>query len=380
MTEGTGSHFPRLANCGDFSPRSQSLSLDVSEGEAWGSLAPITAQNPLLYPAYGPSNAGKQAGDRFLVLPGHGEAKTHCGEIRFGYACSNEHCEDHKHLHLYHENCGSMLCPTCHSKAEQRAARRITERIEGMKGAYEAEGLRFGPLDHVELSPPQDVFTEKEVSRLEGYRKAFEWANGMIRKYVHHPAGVLMFHPWRFKHLDGSTCERPDCKEKHKPVFSPHFHWCGYGYWKKSDEVHKATGAVYKKIRPGERRDLFATVSYELSHCGLLMEAGNVYDSVSHSPVEGALEYHQASQAYRYLGLFSNSKGGFKEESRSWDVQFCEKCQSEVHRYDLDIGKDGLLKPFRDIGPHLVLTIQGYWYICHRGRQATVLEKSGGPG
>lgn len=340
--------------------------LDSSQ---WGDLQAARPSNPLLYPAYGPSNTGIEAGDRFLVLPGHGVAKTHCGEIRFGYACSNEHCEDHDRLHLFHENCGSMLCPGCHTKAEERAARRISERIEGMKGAYEAEGLRFGPLDHVELSPRQDMFTEAELSTLEGYRKAFEWANGMIRKYVHNPAGVLMLHPWRFKHLDGSTCERPDCKEQHVPAFSPHFHWCGFGYWQKSSEVYEQTGAVYKKIRPGQSRDLFATVSYELSHCGLMMEAELVRDSVSHSYVEGTLEYHQLSTAYRYLGLFSNSKGGFKEESHSWDVQMCERCSSEVHRYDLDLNEAGELVIFRDIGPHLVLTTTGNWYVNRQKRR-----------
>lgn len=312
-----------------------------------------------------------------MVLPGHGNAKSNCGEVRYGYTCSNDHCDEHKHLHLHHENCGSLLCPICHTKAEERAARRISERMEGMREAYEAEGLSFGPLDHVQLSPPQDMFSEEHLNTLEGYRKAFKWAAGMIRKYVRSPAGVLMLHPWRFKHLDGSTCERPDCKEQHMPVFSPHFHWCGYGYWEKSNLVHAATGAVYKKIRPGEARDLFATVSYELSHCGLMMEAGQVRDPDSHTYVQGTVEYRQLSTAYRYLGLFSNSKGGFKEETRSWDVQLCEKCQSEVHQYDLDTNEAGEFVIFRDIGPHMVLTIEGHWYINHRKRPPVQDDLSG---
>lgn len=369
-----------LANNEDFTSRSAVILTHDSESECWGSLVAVTDQTTPLYPAYGPSNAGYEVGERFLALPGHGKPKRSCGDIRFGYTCSNERCEEHKHVHLYHENCGSMLCPVCHTKAEERAARRISERIEGMKAAYEAEGYTFGPLDHVELSPPQDMFTEDQLNTLEGYRKAFEWANGIVRKYVTGAAGVIMMHPWRFKHLDGSTCERPDCKEQHKPVFSLHFHWCGYGWWKKSNEVYEATGAVYKKIRPGEKRDLFATVSYELSHCGLLMEATNVYDTVSHLPVDGTIEYRQLSTAYRYLGLFSNSKGGFKEESRSWDVQICEKCQSEIHRYDLDIGEDGLIKLFREIGPHLVLNVQGSWYINHRTVQHNLEGKRKKPG
>lgn len=369
-----------MANDEDFTSRSHVPFNSDSAEETWGSLVAVSPQNPSLYPAYGPSNAGYEVGERFLALPGHGEAKRSCGNIRFGYTCSNEACDEHKHMHLYHENCGSMLCPVCHSKAEERAARRISERIEGMKSAYEAEGVKFGPLDHVELSPPQDMFSEEQLNTLEGYRKAFQWAEKLVRKHVYNPAGVIMMHPWRFKHMDGSTCERPDCRQQHKPVFSLHFHWCGYGYWQKSSEVYEQTGAVYKKIRPGQKRDLFATVSYELSHCGLLMEAGHIHDAVSHTYVEGTKEYHQLSQAYRYMGLFSNSKGGFKEGSRSWDVQICDKCQHEVHRYDLDIGEDGLIKPFRDIGPHLVLNVQGSWYINHRVIQHDLAGRRKKPG
>jgi hypothetical protein len=44
----------------------------------------------------------------------------------------------------------------------------------------------------------------------------------------------------------------------------------------------------------------------------------------------------------------------------------CEKCSCEVHRYDLDLNEAGELYPCRDIGPHLVLTVVGHWYLNHR--------------
>lgn len=330
----------------------------------------------LLYPAYGPSTTGSyiEDGQRLIALPSHGVSGKNCGTVRFGYCCSNDRCEDHGKVHLYHENCGSMLCPSCHTKAEERAARRITDRLDGMKGAYEAEGRHFGPLDHVELSPPPDRFSEAEIGTLEGYRRAFQWAEDLLRQHVRNPAGVLVIHPWRFKHPDGSTCdEKKHCDQHHIPVYGLHFHFVGYGYWQKSSEVHELTGAVYKKIRPGESRDIFATVAYELSHCGLMMEARRgAYDHGRKvGGTDDILEYVQLSTPYRYVGLFSNSKGGFKKEGQTKVVQLCEKCQSEVHKYDLD-EKDGQLILFRDIGPMMETVIKGHWYINHRSGQAAL--------
>lgn len=327
-----------------------------------------------MYPAYGPSKSGRddiEAGERFLVLPGHGISKAHCGEVRYGVRCSDPNCEDHKHLHLHHDHCDKITCPVCHTKAEERAASRIRDRMDGMKAAYEKEGVHFSYLDHVELSPDQSMFTLAELNTLEGYRKAFVWAESEIRRFVRNPAGTLMMHPWRFKHLDGSTCEDENCHEVHVPVFSLHFHWCGYGFWEKSSVVYEKTGAVYKKIQPGKKRDLFATVAYELSHCGVLMEAKEVHDGVSKVDVAGTVEYVQLSQSYRYLGLFSNSRGGFDVESKSHEVKLCDKCQHEVHEYDLDL-VNGEYVPCGDLGPHMITVITGRWYINHRTKQ-TVL-------
>ena len=248
--------------------------------------------------------------------------------------------------------------------------------MDGMKEAYEREGVKFGPLDHVEFSPPQDKFSLEFVNTLEGYQRVHMAAIKFLRKYVYKLAGVYFFHPWRFKHKDGKTCEDPECKEVHIPVFSPHFHFTGYGFWKKSDEVFKdkkEPGWVYKKISPGQARDLFNTVSYELSHAGVMMEAQLTYDSVSHMPVEGTLEFHQLSHVPRNVGMFSNSKGGFKETGKEWSVELCEKCKSEVHEYDLDLDQNGKLVAIQDRGPHEVLTIVGEWYLSKRkSRQLSV--------
>lgn len=372
MDEGTGSQsFPVVANSDSTASRAHFHSFTLNDDGGTSSqkagfsdsvLIENNGSKTSLYPAYGLLMTGYQENDTFLMLPGHGEAKHNCGEIRHGYRCSNSSCEDHKHLHLHHENCGRFMCPVCHSKNEQRKATDAVERMEGMKQSYEATGVKFGPLDHVELSPPPGRYVLKDVSTKKGYQKIHRDAEKILKKYVYKEAGVLIFHPWRFKHLDGSTCEKEDCKEKHKPVFSPHFHYCGYGYWKKADEFYQLTeGWVYKKISPGKARNAFATISYELSHCGILIEAKPIYDSVSHARIQGTMDLKQCGEVVRYVGLFSKSRGGFIVESKTWDVQICEKCSSEIHDYDLDLDLNNRLVPFRDIGPHLIFNIQGSW-------------------
>lgn len=323
---------------------------------------------PLLYPAYGPSKSGSavlEVGQRFPTLPGHGEKKGSCGMIRFATRCSSPSCEAHSKLHLHHECCNSMLCPTCHTKAEERAALRGQRRIEGMKGAYEQHGESFGPLDHVELSYAPDTWTEEFGNTLEGFRTIRQAHVQLVRKFCRNAAGALVVHYWRFKHLDGSTCENENCRLSHRPVFSPHAHYVGYGYWLRSDIVHARTGAVYKKIQPGRPRNLFATLSYELSHCTLMVEVTQVHDYTEHLDVQGTARLESLADAVVYLGKFSNAKGGFVQESKTHEVQKCRHCGSEVHEYDVDLVA-GELVAIGDRGPHEVKCIKGYWYLNKR--------------
>lgn len=258
-----------------------------------------------------------------------------------------------------------MLCPICHTKAEQRATLRACDRVQGMKGAYEKEGIKFGPLDHVEISYPAGTFTEAEMTTLEGYRKAYQAHEKIIRRFVLNPAGVLTLHPWRFKHQDGSTCEHDGCTQAHVPVFSPHAHYVGYGYWQRSDIVHQKTGAVYKKIQPGKKRSLFATLSYELSHCGLLVEVTEIHDSDARTNVKGTAKLRTLAQSYVYLGRFSNAKGGFKFEGVELTPQACKACNGPIHEFDVDYNAQGQLLLYNDRGPHQVKVIKGHWYLNH---------------
>jgi len=417
---------------------------------------------PVLYPATtttGPSSpstfAWPSSGSSYsLILPGNGEAKESCGTVRFIVGCPDSDIEDRS----FDNHCGRLSCPVCYESAVARDAHEIERRMDGLKKAYEDHGYAFSWLDHVELSSPPEMFTEADLATPEGNRRAWSWAENLIRRYVKGKdrvlaAGVLIMHHKRFKHLDGSTCEDPDCEKKHMPVFGLHFHWTGYGWWVRSDTVYGETGgdilgldgatyrrlqpgetrsgrayrkidpdnepekwsggatfakigpgefyektgpgkkrrrvaiherkapgaershgAVYKKIEPGTDRDLFKTVQYELSHAALLVgpketrftqpddysTSGNFSDEVP-----GEVETVQISSPYRYLGLFANCKGGYKIQSRTWEIQLCHKCGSELHEFEADV-VDGELVRGRDLGLHAYLVIEGLWYFNRR--------------
>jgi hypothetical protein len=75
--------------------------------------------------------------------------------------------------------------------------------------------------------------------------------------------GVCVFHPFRWK------------SKRKSWVFSPHFHIVGFG-WLEGKEVYKESGWITKNL--GTRTtydDLYDTLSYELSHCGISQQVVN---------------------------------------------------------------------------------------------------------
>lgn len=323
-----------------------------------------------LYPAYGTNKSGYDENDNeriLLALPGHGASKFSCGRVRFATKCSNDGCEEHQHLHLVKDHCGSLTCPVCYEIRCKRDSEAISERINGMKSAYQAENVKIGPIDHVEISFAPGTYNEDDLATREGQNQFYHDHAKLLKKYCHGYGGALIPHLHRFKHPDGTSCEnKMHCDKPHIPEFSPHCHYIGWGYWEKSDKVHRETGAVYKKISPGRSRDVKATAFYLLTHVGLWMVQKQIIDSETNLIIPEIEAYKQIGKTYRWYGMLSQSKGGFKEESRSWDVERCEKCQCEIHKYDLDVNEKGEYYTLKDIGEHLVLTIQGFWYISHK--------------
>jgi len=355
-----------------------------------------------LYLAYRPSNTGYDCstpygptridlGETYLILPGHGTKKHDCGEVRFAVACSSDACRDEHGYSLRTKNCGRLSCPTCRDTAIARAAARAVERIEGLTKAYEEEGQRLGPISHCQLStsPDSPLFSPEALSTREGLQKAFEKARSLLKKYCRGYGGILILHPWRQIHLDGSQCGRHDCKEPHTWTWSPHFHYIGVGWWIRSDEFYEATGWTYTKFGYGTRkrrdvserqRSLINTLSYQLSHCGILVEGRHIYDADAQIPVQGTIELAQVGQVVRYVGLFSNSKGGYRVESRSYEVQPCPHCKSELHTFDVVLDDEGNWHLHADRGPLMEWVEVRVWYINHRRRQKRLPTATDGGG
>jgi len=338
---------------------------------------------------YGPSTI--ELGKTYLILPGHGTAKHNCGEVLFAVACSHEACR-HKHGYsLRMRNCGRLSCPTCRDNAIARAAARAVERIEGLTKAYEQEGQRLGPISHCQLStsPDSPLFSPESLSSKEGLNKAYSEARKLLKRYCRGYGGILILHPWRQIHLDGSECGRHDCKKSHTWSWSPHFHYLGVGWWIKSDEFYRLTGWTYSKFGYGvkKRRDvnerqrsLYNTLQYQLSHCGVLVEGRHVYDPDAKIPVQGTIELVQVGQVVRYVGLFSNSKGGYHVEKRSYEVQPCPHCKADLHTFDVVQDDKGDWILHCDRGPLMEWVEVKRWYINHKQRQKRLPTATDGGG
>ncbi len=336
---------------------------------------------------FGPSQIA--LGDLYLILPGHGTAKSNCGEVRYATACSNDACRHDHGFSLVHENCGRLSCPTCRDSAISRATARAVERVEGLIDAYKREGYKIGPLDHCQLStrPDDPLFAVAALSTREGLNRAYQKARSLLKKYCRGYGGILVLHPWRQVHLDGSECGRHDCKKAHTWTWSPHFHFIGFGWWVRSNEFYAATGWTYSKFGHGvkrrsdadeSQRSLYNTLQYQLSHCGLLVEGRQLYDSDSHLSVPGTIELAQVGQVIRYVGMLSNSKGGYRVTSAAYEVQPCPHCKADLHTWDVVQDDKGEWHLHSDRGPLMEWVEVKRWYINHKQRQQRLATASDG--
>ena len=350
------------------------------------------------YLAYRPSNTGYDCStpfgptnieleETYLILPGHGTTKHDCGEVRFAVACSSDACRHEHGYSLRTKNCGRLSCPTCRDIAIARAAKRAVERIEGLTQAYEEEGQKLGPISHCQLStsPDSPLFSPEALNTKEGLNRAHQEARKLLKRYCRGYGGILVLHPWRQIHLDGSRCGRHDCQKKHTWVWSPHFHYLGVGWWIKSDEFYRISGWTYSKFGYGvkkrkgvdeRQRSLYNTLHYEFSHCGILTEGRQIYDRDARLPVQGTIELGQVGQVVRYVGLFSNSKGGYRVESKSYEAQPCPHCKADLHNFDVVQDDKGEWHLHADRGPLMEWVEVRVWYINHRQRQKRLPKAS----
>lgn len=256
-----------------------------------------------------------------LSVPGHGEIrKSQCGEVDHAVQCPNR-CEK-PILHQY--SCHNMTCGcrSCVKSAIAQKASRIVRRHKMMNRLYSKKGINVGGLKHIVFSP--DVAPDLDLFISDQGRSFRSEVISLIRKHSKDGfyAGTVFLHPFRYQHLDGSCCEDPECQADHAYAYSPHVHFLGHTFLQKSDLFHSSTAWIYKNIGPGERRSLFLTAAYELSHVGVFMQQKDLY-------FEGAISgkmWSVVGTVYSHVGLYSNAAGGREVLSSSKVSIDCSKC------------------------------------------------------
>ena len=236
-------------------------------------------------------------------LPGHGDSKQDCGHIK-AKVCENaeSHPEKKTFGRYYKKSCLARDCPVCAEAWSSRRAEYAVLRFatylkgsdwvqdiiqeskihtcwlprrefhkllnQGIEAALRHERRR---VVHWVVSPPTDTDFRKPVFqklRNQAYRMA---------KSVGFKGGEPVFHPYR---LHCRVCNVaipeyaeicPSCGGKaFKWVPSPHFHFVGFGWAERTEELYARSGWVVKNL--GVRKSVFWTVQYLLSHAGVFKD------------------------------------------------------------------------------------------------------------
>ena len=280
-----------------------------------------------------------------------------CGSFKGVIACSNpSHVKESKRV--FKVSCHRLSCKIDMPGVAVKLAVKADERMTEMARLYRGQRHSLGALKHIAFSPPQGMITKAsyEVDLGKSAWASFYKLYGQIVNNFN--GGVVDFHPWRKKHDDGSECEFEaytadgqlvTCPQHHVWRWGPHFHFTGYGWFDSSVDVFKATGWVYHKIKDRGNRSVFATVFYQLTHCGVLVDS----------------EGKSKGQVLRWIGAFSRSRGGFQEVKG--DVVECacpvKGCPEKVHRYGPSSSEpDGINRNY-DQGVYSYRERTRIWYL-----------------
>lgn len=179
-------------------------------------------------------------------MVGSGEKLSRCGAwVHLGCIEGAHQVLDSKNPRFYVEShpyrCDRPLCPECYSawafKRAGVAEKRYQEFLR-IVNRRPSKRHHFWLL-HVVVEGTQD---RKLILR--------------IMKRIGVKGGVLISHPWR--KLKGE-----------KWRYSPHWHILGIGWIDplKQKQAQKKYNVFIKNIKPGQERDWFSTLSYQLTHC-----------------------------------------------------------------------------------------------------------------
>jgi len=138
----------------------------------------------------------------------------------------------------YQRSCYRASCEECYLKWIARGANRATRRIEKYSKRKPIHLMLMVPLSQYNL--PYHLLRKRmmeivQIARWEG--------------------GAVIFHPFKFD------------KKLREWYYAPHFHLVGFG---NENHISVAFGRCGWYVKPGdERRSVFQTFCYLLSHCGI---------------------------------------------------------------------------------------------------------------
>lgn len=203
-----------------------------------------------------------------FVLIGHGDARDNCGEV---YA--RVYCPDcGKYESYITQSCKRAVCPECYEKWLVRTKIRTRERLyAGIKLMKEQTG-KYVKFTHTIWSPPVEL---RELG-YEDLKKEFH----KVRKFAGSVAGVVVFHPYRFRNDDGQEVAWKHCSLNPKAespvvkahvVYEPHFHTITTGFLMRADLFYEKTKWIYKNKGVIRNFDgLGGTIYYMLSHSAIV--------------------------------------------------------------------------------------------------------------
>lgn len=296
---------------------------------------------------------------RSLTLP----QLTDCGSVTGGASCTNPSHASKRNVIVFTKKCKRLSCEVCGRSRATEQGRRAADRFTGLTRLYRKRGaIGNAKLKHISWSVDPELWPQSEVEADHG--KAIRDEFDRARKETVHGfnGGLSIFHGWRKKHDDGTPCEEKSvwkdgkrvegCQRHHVWQWGPHFHYLGFGWFDDSPQVQHVTGWTYHIIPDEGPRDVFSTVQYLLTHAGIwVKESGK-----------------QSGQAVRWLGAYSNGKGGKKRVDVIEEPVTCRVpgCDLTMHKYGPSSTEpDGLNRSY-DQGEFIVKHPIFKWHLKHK--------------
>jgi len=155
------------------------------------------------------------------------------------------------YVRRFQRACYRASCKTCSLDWVNREANAITRKIEMYMGKTKQK-----PIHLVVSVPVWDYGIDIKKLRAKANK---------LQKSVGVEGCAMFFHPFRFD------------ADKNQWYVSPHFHLIGFGWIEHTEDLYKKEGWVVRNL--GVRHsigEVFGTVQYELSHCGVKSRSHSV--------------------------------------------------------------------------------------------------------